>query len=147
MNCGNQSAHISLIHRRFTALASRDPCVVDLEIFNIEARKDREIHVYLLDKRQAISVRFPTMGRLGSLHLAHVVDVAMANGSALCWQHSGHGDSLSGEGGELHLVRSGIAMDVDNCSDFPDNNPSLANSLVSTTQSCSLIMIPQRDTR
>ncbi len=59
------------------------------------------------------------MGRLGSLHLAHVIDVAMANGSALRWQHSGHGDRLSGEGGELHLVRSGIAMDVDNCSDIP----------------------------
>jgi hypothetical protein len=39
MNCGNQSAHISLIHRRFTALASRDPCAVDLKMFNIKARK------------------------------------------------------------------------------------------------------------
>jgi len=55
MNCGNQSAHISLIHRRFTALASRDPCAVDMKMFNIEARKNREIHAYPLDKRQAIS--------------------------------------------------------------------------------------------
>jgi hypothetical protein len=58
MNCGNQSAHISLIHRRFTALASRDPCAVHLKMFKIEATKNREIHAYPLDKRQAISVSY-----------------------------------------------------------------------------------------
>jgi hypothetical protein len=63
--------------------------------------------------------RFPTVARLGSLHLAHMVDVAVANGPALRWQHRGDGDCLSGEGGEFHLVRCGIAMDVDNRSDIP----------------------------
>jgi hypothetical protein len=48
-----------------------------------------------------------------------VVDAAVTNGSALRWQYSGDGDRLSGEGGELHLVRGDIAMDVDNRSHIP----------------------------
>ena len=43
----------------------------------------------------------------------------MANRPGLRWQHSGDGDRISGEGGELHLVRGGITMDVDNRSDIP----------------------------
>src|SRR5271165_6145949 len=50
---------------------------------------------------------------------AYVIDIAVADGSALRWQYSGDRDRLSGEGGELHLIRGDIPMDVDNRPHIP----------------------------
>jgi len=52
------------------------------------------------------------------MHLAHMVDITMANRAALRRQHSRDGDRPSGERRELRLVRGGFAMDVDNRSDI-----------------------------
>lgn len=63
--------------------------------------------------------KLSAVARLGSVHLAHVVDIAVANGPALRWQYSGDGDRPSGEGGELHFVRGRVTMDMDNRPHIP----------------------------